>query len=442
MPSESVAFMLCRRVAAFERTLYLCDQVLEVGADEYAIQDHNIASVAPSAMARTAKAARNRGLIVVMAHLHPMCESHVEFSQADHLGNARSFRFFHQRAPAPEHLALVWNETIDECKGLVIAADGSSVELDSVVVVDEVAWREFVRQDDSASPGQYARQALLLGEAGQRRMHRIRLVVVGAGGTGSLVSMAAVHHGVEDLWVVDDDVVEGSNLPRVVGATPLDVEANTPKVVIAVRYAQAHSPGARIEGRRLNVEDPELLRTLASADVIAVGTDNTTSRAFLNQLSHQYLVPLLDLGVEFVVDADSKAVVNEIGRVNLMRPGTPCLLCTGHINARRLAAESIPKDERQREGSYLRGMDDPQPSMLAFNMEVAGRAMQVLVGYITGFLGMSLAEFEQRTFLKRRGGSLSRAIAKVGNHDCIICGGAGVVGVGDETKMFIGKRAA
>jgi hypothetical protein len=254
--------------------------------------------------------------------------------------------------------------------------------------------------------------------------------------------MAAVHHGVEDLWVVDDDAVEGSNLPRVVGATPLDVEAGTSKVAIAVRYAQAHSPGARIEGLRLNVEDPELLRTLASADVIAVGTDNTTSRAFLNQLSHQYLVPLLDLGVEFVVDPNSKAVVNEIGRVNLMRPGTPCLLCTGHINAKRLAAESIPKDERQREGSYLRGMDDPQPSMLAFNMEVAGRAMQVLVGYITGFLGVPPAEFEQRTFLKRRGGSLSRAIAKVGNPACIICGAAGVVGIGDEAKMFIGKRAA
>lgn len=172
--------------------------------------------------------------------------------------------------------------------------------------------------------------------------------------------------------------------------------------------------------------------------MIVVCTDNTTSRAYLNQLSQQYLIPLLDLGVQFSV-GDAGAVANEIGRINLVRPGTPCLWCSGHISSERLAAESVPKAERAREGSYLRGIDDPQPSMLAFNMEVVGRGMQILLGFVTGLFAQAPDAYEQRSFLRPRAGAMVRQISKVHRTGCPICSAADC---GADREMTVRRRAA
>ena len=144
MPAESVAFLLCRRAPSADGVVFLVDQVIEVEPSAYAAQAHDIASVAPLAMAHIAQRAAAGNRVIVMAHLHPMTAGGVEFSQADHLGNRRSFGFFHRRVDQPEHIALVWNEAVDECAGLVYLRDGCTGVLSSAVVVDDDHWREFI----------------------------------------------------------------------------------------------------------------------------------------------------------------------------------------------------------------------------------------------------------------------------------------------------------
>lgn len=441
LPAESVAFLLCRREPGSSAVVYLVDDVVAISPAEYMRQDVDIANVSPAAMARVSKLARAGGSVIVMAHLHPGCLRNVEFSPADHRGNARSFRFFHQRVIVDEHIALVFNETIDRCRGLVYRSGGDAVALDSYAVVDDDLWRDLTEPSRAGSVEVFSRQALMLGQAGQQRLSQVRLAVVGLGGLGSVFSMLAVHHGFGGQLLVDDDVVELSNLPRIVGSTHQDVDAQLPKVQIAARYAQGHAPSAEVQGFQTSVEDSSIRPTLITADAIVICTDNTTSRAFLNQLAQQYLIPVLDMGVEFVVNSEG-AVVNEVGRINLMRPSTACLICSGQVDPRRLSAESIPREDRQKDGSYLRGMDDPQPSMMAFNMEVAARGMQVLVGFITGLMVTAADVYESRSFLRRKGGSLSRQVAKRRRDDCIVCGTQGVVGRGSVLPMAVSRRAA
>jgi len=443
LPRESVVFLLCRRIESVDAVVFLAGELVSPQASDYRMQDTDIASIAPAAMVAVAKRARQRGLIVIMAHVHPGCDGDVEFSVADYIGNDRSFAFFHQRVKAAEHLALVFDEPSTTCRGLVYLANGKRVVLDSCAVVDAQQWVELsggIPKSD-AFANVYARQALLLGTAGQRRLSASKVAIVGLGGIGSVVNALAVHHGLHDVVLVDDDTIEQSNLPRVIGATPSDVVGKLAKVDIAKRYGATHAPGASIRAVRLEVENPSTLSELVACDVIVVCTDNTTSRAFINQFAQQYLVSVLDLGVELVVGKDG-SIVNEVGRVNLARPGTACLHCTGQIDARRLAAESVPAAERKREGSYLRGLDDPQPSMMAFNMEIAARGMQVLVGFLSGVMPVSLDTFELRTFFRRRAGSLSRLVAKRRDPQCLVCGDQGVVGLGGTLPMAITRRAA
>lgn len=436
MPAESVAFLLCRRAPSADGVVFLVDEVIAVEPGAYAAQADDIASVAPLTMARIAQQARASNRVIVMAHLHPMTADGVEFSEADHLGNHRSFGFFHRRVDQPEHIALVWNATLDECAGLVYLKDGRAETLSSAVVVDDDHWREFIlwRQ---APKERFARQAMLLGAVGQQLVGATKFAVIGLGGTGSLASLALVHHGARRLVLVDDEFLAESNLPRVPASTPADVKVRS-KVDIARAYAMAHAPDIEVAALMQNVEHESVLPFLVGCDVIVVCTDNTTSRAYLNQLAQQYLIPLLDLGVQFAV-GDAGAVANEIGRINLVRPGTPCLWCSGHINSERLAAESVPKAERTREGSYLRGIDDPQPSMLAFNMEVVGRGMQILLGFVTRLFRQAPDAYEQRSFLKPRAGAMVRQVSKVRQSGCPICS---AVGCGADRDVAIRQRAA
>lgn len=436
MPAESVAFLLCRRAQSADGVVFLVDSVIEVEPEAYAAQAHDIASVAPLAMARIAQQARADDRVIVMAHLHPMTADGVEFSQADHLGNRRSFGFFHRRVDQPEHIALVWNAAVDECVGLVYWKDGRAADLNSAVIVDDDKWREFIPAR-RAPKERFARQAMLLGAEGQHLVGATKFAVIGLGGTGSLASLALVHHGARKLVLVDDELLDESNLPRIPASAPHDVKVRS-KVDIARAYALEHAPDIEVEALMQHVEHESVLPFLVGCDVIVVCTDNTTSRAYLNQLSQQYLIPLLDLGVQFSV-GDAGAVANEIGRINLVRPGTPCLWCSGHISSERLAAESVPKAERAREGSYLRGIDDPQPSMLAFNMEVVGRGMQILLGFVTGLFAQALDAYEQRSFLRPRAGAMVRQISKVHRTGCPICSAAGC---GADREMTVRRRAA
>lgn len=436
LPAESVAFLLCRRAPSADGVVFLVDSVIEVEPGAYTAQAHDIASVAPLTMARIAQQARADDRVIVMAHLHPMTADGVEFSQADHLGNRRSFGFFHRRVDQPEHIALVWNATVDECAGLVYLKHGRAEVLSSAAVVDNDHWRQFI-PGRKAPTERFARQALLLGAAGQHLVGATKFAVIGLGGTGSLVSMALVHHGARRLVLVDDELLAESNLPRVPASAPTDVKVRS-KVNIARSYAMAHAPDIEVAALNQNVEHESVLPSLVGCDVIVVCTDNTTSRAYLNQLAQQYLIPLLDLGVQFSV-GDAGAVANEIGRINLIRPGTPCLWCSGHISSERLAAESVPKAERACEGSYLRGIDDPQPSMLAFNMEVVGRGVQILLGFVTGLFRQAPDVYEQRSFLKPRAGAMVRQVSKVQQVGCPICSG---VGCGADREMAIRRRAA
>src|SRR5438094_4396507 len=69
----------------------------------------------------------------------------------------------------------------------------------------------------------FARQILMFGEEGQRKIERQKVGVVGAGGVGSQVCQALAYIGVRNLGVIDDDQLDEANTNREAGAFPSDV---------------------------------------------------------------------------------------------------------------------------------------------------------------------------------------------------------------------------
>jgi adenylyltransferase/sulfurtransferase len=126
--------------------------------------------------------------------------------------------------------------------------------------------------------GRYSRHLLLaeIGRDGQRRLKNARVLVVGAGGLGSPVLLYLAAAGVGTIGVVDDDVVDASNLQRQVVHGTDDV--GRPKVDSAAEAVARVNPLVRVVRHGERVTAANALELLAGYDLVLDGTDNFPTR--------------------------------------------------------------------------------------------------------------------------------------------------------------------
>lgn len=128
----------------------------------------------------------------------------------------------------------------------------------------------------------YARHILLpeVGGEGQAKLLNAKVLVVGAGGLGAPVLMYLAAAGVGTIGIIDDDVVDLSNLQRqVIHATStLDL----PKVESAKERMLAINPGLNILTYRERLRPDNISSIIADYDIVADGTDNFETRFLIN----------------------------------------------------------------------------------------------------------------------------------------------------------------
>ncbi|WP_298579873.1 molybdopterin-synthase adenylyltransferase MoeB [uncultured Luteimonas sp.] len=128
----------------------------------------------------------------------------------------------------------------------------------------------------------YSRHLLLpeIGASGQRRLEAASVVVVGAGGLGSPAAFYLAAAGVGQLRLIDDDVVERSNLQRQILHTDADV--GVAKVESAHTRLSALNPRVTVEPVAERLDSANVERLIAEADVVLDGGDNFPVRYLLN----------------------------------------------------------------------------------------------------------------------------------------------------------------
>jgi sulfur-carrier protein adenylyltransferase/sulfurtransferase len=133
----------------------------------------------------------------------------------------------------------------------------------------------------AAQRERWSRHLLLpqLGETAQRRLRNARVCVIGAGGLGAPVLLYLAAAGVGRLGVVDDDVVEVSNLQRQVLHGVGDV--GRPKVDSAADAVRALDPEVEVTRHHLRL-DAGTVDLLGDYDVVVDGTDNFPTRYLVN----------------------------------------------------------------------------------------------------------------------------------------------------------------
>ncbi|PMD04906.1 ThiF family adenylyltransferase [Brevibacterium paucivorans] len=158
--------------------------------------------------------------------------------------------------------------------------------------------------------GRYVRQLNVVGLAGQQAIARARVLVVGAGGLGSPAAIYLASAGVGTLGLIDDDVVELSNLHR----QPLHMSESVgePKVESAAAHLTALNPDIHVMTHRERLTADNARQLLRDYDVVLDGADNFATRYIISDACR-------DLGIPHVW----AAVLTTGGQMSVFMPHGP-----------------------------------------------------------------------------------------------------------------------
>jgi len=163
----------------------------------------------------------------------------------------------------------------------------------------------------------YARQTILkeFGRAGQKKLARSKVAVVGLGGLGSVSALYLTLAGVGHLRLIDQDTVEVSNLHRQVLYTPDDL--HYPKVEISAKRLEKINPLVKVEPVSENLNASNAEKLLSGTDCVVDGLDNMRTRYLVNRACVRF-------GIPFVFGA---AIGLEGNLSVFAHRDTPCLEC-------------------------------------------------------------------------------------------------------------------
>ncbi|WP_254273414.1 SAMP-activating enzyme E1 [Haloarcula marina] len=128
----------------------------------------------------------------------------------------------------------------------------------------------------------YSRHIIMddVGPAGQAALLDSSVLVVGAGGLGSPVLQYLAAAGIGTLGIVDDDVVERSNLQRQV--IHADADVGRPKVESAREFVTDLNPDVTVETHELRLASDNAAGLVAEYDVVVDASDNFATRFLVN----------------------------------------------------------------------------------------------------------------------------------------------------------------
>src|SRR3989441_2201658 len=163
----------------------------------------------------------------------------------------------------------------------------------------------------------FARHASVhgVGNEGLEKLRNARVVVVGCGGVGSAAADYLARSGIGYLRLIDQDIVDVSNLHRLHGASVGDVYQ--PKAEVIANTLSRNMPWLKIQAIVDTVRGANAEEVLGGVDLIVDGLDNFRTRYVLNNYSIRTRVPYLF----------TSAIANQGHAALFQPPSTSCLEC-------------------------------------------------------------------------------------------------------------------
>lgn len=415
---ESCAILMTSVVKIGQSAKLLVRQIQIAPPDAYRKRNTSAAILDPSFLVPFAKAAKAQGNGLVFVHTHPWDPNVPKFSPIDAAGEKLLQDFLDKRGVAGPHAALLFGKN-----GCVSRQLGTKAAI-SVTTIGATRTVIFDPRSPSAYDERHDRQVRLLGPDSHDRLSGLSVAVVGLGGTGSVVMQQLAHLGVGKFLLIDHDAVETTDLNRLVGAKPDDV--GTMKAVVADREIKRIAPEASVRTIIGSVLDLDTARWLVDVDFIFCCTDTQASRAVINQLSYQYLIPCIDVGISITTGDDS--VKRITGRTQLLAPGLACLTCQEILDSNIVRQEFMTPEQRDLD-PYFIGEGEPQPAVISLNSTMSSLATTMFLAVVANLPSKARQLNYDAVFGKVRSSSATR------DPTCVVCSKYGALARGGEWTL-------
>lgn len=397
-----------------ERGLRLISRRLFLAQDgtDYVPGIRGYRRLTPEFVRRCVRECAEERLAYLAVHNHFGTNS-VAFSADDLASHRRGYPALLDILDGPPAGALVFAR--NAIAGDIWLSHEQQVVLDSATVVAATPRLLYPKpQRPPNADKRYDRQVRLFGDRGQQILASHRVGIVGLGGVGSLINEYLARLGVGHIVAIDDDLIDETNYPRLVGSRPQDLGTRwrpkmlarwlkgepARKVTIAERFALDANPHIEFDAVEADVMEHAAAARLVDCDAIFLAADSMRARLVVNAVGHQYLVPVWQVGTKIQVDPDSGDVDDVFSVVRHLVPGQSCLWCEGLIDSTQLALESA--SPRQRDAQrYI--PEIPAPSVISLNAVAAAHAVN---DYLLTTVGLtesnSQAEWMRHHPLQRR----------------------------------------
>lgn len=169
---------------------------------------------------------------------------------------------------------------------------------------------------DPVQLDRYSRHIIMeeIGPAGQARLLDGSVLVIGAGGLGSPVIQYLAAAGVGHIGIVDDDVVERSNLQRQI--IHADADVGKPKVASASAFVERLNPDVTVDAYETRFDIETVDELLPMYDFVVDASDNFPTRYLVNDACVLKGIPFAH-GAIFKFEGQATSVV----------PDGPCYRC-------------------------------------------------------------------------------------------------------------------
>jgi hypothetical protein len=442
-PPETGCILLVSRSNHASYPSLIVSEVLPPVSGELAEQEHDGIVFSSNYLRRALLRARELDLAgFLTVHTHPGSDTHVSFSPYDDGNDPALMANLYDLQPGGVFGSVVLGKRSAAARLWHREGDGYS-PLNNLIIVGEVLERVPLNGSPLMPPPEAAaifdRSLAVTSQGALANLSKMRVGVVGASGTGSLVLELLVRAGVGEVVIYEFDQIEDANLNRILHSRRIDAQANAKKSErIAQALAETGLPTKMTCGCGGDIRLEDVALDLRGCDLVIGCVDRDWPRLVLCEIAYQYLIPYIDLGTEIGMSTDEVQSLDS--RVSYVAPGRPCLVCSKIVTTERVRLEGLENNEQKRvlAMGYSKDIHLVAPSVMDLNMRAASYAVLVLRHLMQPFLDSPLP-----THIKE---ALTNFSIKAVRHDiqadCLICGASGRSGRGDSIRLTTKRLVA
>ena len=367
---------------------------------------------------------------IIDVHTHPFAKDSVSFSHVDDSDEITFKKFLDENFDNINYASIVFSQheysarKWNTLKSKKVIYETAFIKTQLIEENIKSSDEEPSNSDSNLDTEMFNRGILALGIDNLRKItSNQKITIVGAGGTGSIIAESLIHMGFNYINLIDNDILEISNMNRIVGAYYQDAIDGKYKVDVISSHLLKINPHATVNTYNNDIYDEAMEFVLAQSDWIIMATDNHSSRFHTQKIAFKYFVPFLSVGVNITVK--NNQIIDESGEVIVIRMGDRvCLKCLERINDIKVAFE------RESEGAmiskqllkkgYVQGQDVKEPAVKTLNSILGQMTVDILVNQYTNRLrhqtisvyerNIAPVMYEDKDSLKNR------------NLSCIVCG--------------------